>query len=434
MTGDLALRPQNRYSPVMRYSTVFSKTQKEAPHDTDSVNAKLLVRGGFVRQEMAGVYSWLPLGLRVLRKVEAIIREEMNALGAQEILMPALQSKEAWLATGRWDSVDVLFKLKGQTGKELALGPTHEEVVTPLVQSSVSSYKDLPLAVYQIQTKYRDELRAKSGVLRGREFGMKDMYSFHVSEEDLERFYERVKQAYLNVYKRCDLEARVVAASGGMFSKFSHEFQVLTEAGEDAIFVCTHCDFAQNKEITEGKSGKCPSCGHELVLRKGVEVGNIFKLGTRFSDAFGMNFADEDGRPQTVIMGTYGLGTTRLVGAIVEALHDERGIRWPTSVAPYHIQLVSLRSKDDKTNARIEEASQNLYDELWRKNIETLWDDRASASPGEKFADADLIGLPVRLVISEKTLKEHSAEWKGRDEEKGRLVQLEDVADEVTAG
>lgn len=417
----------------MRYSKLFSKTVKQAPHDSDSINAKYLTQGGFVRQEMAGVYCWLPLGLRVLRKVENIIREEMNKLGAQEILLPALQAKEHWDTTGRWDTVDVLFKVPSQTKKEYALGPTHEEVVTPLIQQFVKSYKDVPLAVYQIQTKYRDELRAKSGVLRGREFGMKDMYSFHASEQDFSEFYRRVLEAYLVVFKRMGLEAKVVEASGGSFTKkFSHEFQVLTPAGEDKILTSEHGSFAQNCEIATLKEGdKNPENGEPLFCSTGVEVGNIFDLGTRFSEPFKLEITDEDGTRKPVVMGCYGIGTTRLVGTIVEASHDEAGIIWPISVAPYHVQLVSLRSKSADVQGRIDEAAEGLYDALWAEGVEVLWDDR-EASPGEKFADADLIGLPLRLVISEKTLKEDSAEWKVRTEKETSLVKLEDVVEKVT--
>ncbi len=420
---------------IMRYSQLLSKTSKQLPHDADSINARLLVQSGFVRQEMAGVYSWLPLGLRVLRKVEKIIREEMNALGAQEILMPALQSKEAWIATGRWDTVDILFKLRSQAEKEYALGASHEEVVTPLVKSFLTSYKDLPFAVYQIQTKYRDELRAKSGVLRGREFGMKDMYSFHTTQEDLDRFYEKAKQAYLRVYQRCGLHARAVQASGGIFSdKQSHEFQVLTDAGEDKLLICAQCDFAQNSEIADvQKLTACPQCGGKLEWRKGVEVGNIFDLGTKYSQAFDVTFTVEDGTRQTALMGCYGIGTTRLVGTIVEASHDDRGIIWPLTVAPYHIHLITLRAKSDEGQEQIQSVAEDLYQQMQDAGVEVLWDDRLQTSPGEKFADADLIGLPARIVISEKTLKENAVEWKGRRETEAHLIKIDDVREEFEA-
>ncbi len=417
----------------MRYSQLVSKTSKNAPHDADSVNAKLLSQAGFVHQEMAGVYSWLPLGLRVLRKVENIIREELDAIGAQEILMSALQPKENWETTGRWDTVDVLFKIPSQTGKEYALGPTHEEIVTPLVKQFISSYKNLPVAVYQIQSKFRDELRAKSGVLRGREFGMKDLYSFHSSVDDFETYYRRVLETYLKIFERCGLNAKVVEASGGAFSKkFSHEFQVITPAGEDKILASKNGTFAQNTEISTLKEGdKNPENGEKLEIMTGIEVGNIFDLGTKFSDAFDVAFTDENGERKIAIMGCYGIGTTRMVGAIVEANHDDKGMIWPITVAPYHVELVSLKSKDAAVQSRIDSVSKELYDGLWNEGVEVLWDDRADVSPGEKFADADLIGLPLRLVVSEKTLKEDSIEWKRRTDEGARLVKIEDVVDEA---
>lgn len=419
----------------MRISRLFTKTSKSVPHDADSVNAKYLVQGGFVHQEMAGVYSWLPLGLRVLRKVEAIIREEMDRLGAQEILMSGLQPKENWMQTERWDKVDVLFKIPSQTKKEYALGPTHEEIVTPLVKAFVSSYKDLPLAVYQLQTKFRDELRAKSGVLRGREFEMKDLYSFHTSQEDLEKFYQEALQAYLRVFTRCGLQAKVVEASGGSFTKkFSHEFQVLTEAGEDKILTSPSWMYGQNSEVATLKEGDvCPDHPDEkLEWRKGVEVGNIFDLGSKFTESFDFAVTDEMGERRTVLMGCYGIGVTRLVGTIVEACHDERGIIWPVSVAPYQVELISLRSKDEAVQSRINETALSLYEDLQKQGVEVLWDDRPDASPGEKFADADLVGLPLRLVVSEKTLKENSVEWKERKGSEVKLVKLEDVMESVS--
>lgn len=415
-------------------SRLFTKTSKKAPREAESANAKLLFRGGFVRQEMAGVYSWLPLGLRVLRKAEAVIREEMDALGAQEILMPALQPKENWLSTGRWDSMDDLFKVKSRADKEFALGPTHEEIVTPLVRDSVRSYKDLPVAVYQIQTKYRDELRPKSGVLRGREFGMKDMYSFHATKEDLDAFYAKAIEAYLRVFSRCGLKARVVEASGGVFTmKFSHEFQIETPAGEDVILACPKCAFAQNAEIAKKDKGEpCPECGTALELTKGIEAGNIFDLGHKFSEAFDFSVVTETGERQLVYMGCYGIGTTRLVGAIVEASHDDRGMIWPKSVAPMPVHLVALSSKDADMQAKIAEVSEGLHDDLAAEGIDVLWDDR-DASPGEKLADADLIGLPLRLLVSEKTLAEDSVEWKLRASDETQLVKLGDLKEEVTS-
>ncbi len=416
----------------MRYRSLGVKTLRSAPQDAESINAQLLLRGGFVRQEMAGVYSWLPLGLRVLRKVEGIVREEMSALGSHEILMSALQPKENWLTTDRWDSMDVLFKVPSQTGKEYALGSTHEEIVTPLVQSYVQSYKDLPTCVFQIQTKFRDELRAKSGVLRGREFVMKDMYSFHRTQEDLDAYYAKAAEAYFRVFERCGLKAKMVEASGGAFSKkVSHEFQVLTEAGEDMVLTSPSWKYGQNQEVATLKEGDvCPDhAAEKLEWKKGVEVGNIFQLGTRFSDAFGMTYTAEDGTKQPVIMGCYGIGVSRLVGTIVEASHDDRGMIWPESVAPFRVHIVTLKGKTEESQARIDAAAQELYDELLAQKTEVLWDDR-DASPGEKLADADLLGLPIRVLFSEKTMAEGAAEVKRRSESEATLVKTENLLDQ----
>jgi prolyl-tRNA synthetase len=416
----------------MRMSQLFTKTLKNPPADAETANARLLIQGGFVDQEMAGVYTWLPLGLAVLRKVEQIVREEMDRIGGMEIFMPSLQPKEYWTTTNRWEGVDILFKLKSQTDKEYALGCSHEEVVTPLAQKSARSYKDLPFAVYQINTKFRDELRAKSGVLRGREFRMKDMYSFHATQESLTKFYNQVLEAYVKAYERCGLHVKVVQASGGIFTQNpSHEFQALTDAGEDMLIACKNCDFGQNTEVATYKEGDtCPKCDGTLAQMKGVEVGNIFDLGTKYSDAFDFNFTDEDGTQKRVLMGCYGIGTTRLVGSIVEVHNDDRGIIWPKSVAPFQVHLVSLSSKDSEMQDRIQEESADLYDALTAAGIDVLWDDR-EASPGAKLADADLLGMPLRLLVSEKTLKDESIEWKVRAASDAKLVAVENVVDEV---
>ena len=418
----------------MKQSQLFTRTSKMAPADAESANAKFLIQGAFVDQEMAGVYTWLPLGLRVLRKVEQIVREEMDALGAQEIFMPSLQPKEYWETTKRWEGVDILFKLNSQTGKEYALGCTHEEVVTPLSQKYILSYKDLPFATYQINTKFRDELRAKSGVLRGREFRMKDMYSFHTNQEDLTAFYNQALEAYVKAFSRCGLNVKVVQASGGIFTEnISHEFQALTSAGEDVIIACEKCSFAQNSEIaTVNEGDACPKCGGVLVKTKGIEVGNIFDLGTKYTDAFGVDFANEAGDHQRVLMGCYGIGTSRLVGAVVESSHDDRGIIWPKSIAPFMVHLISLKSKDEATQTQIDEITQKLYSDFSKLGIEVLWDDRSEVSPGGKFADADLYGIPLRLVISEKSLREGSVEWKERSSNDARLILTDSVVDEVS--
>ncbi|OGY53996.1 MAG: hypothetical protein A3B15_01930 [Candidatus Buchananbacteria bacterium RIFCSPLOWO2_01_FULL_45_31] len=410
----------------MLQSKLFTKTLKDAPKDEVSLNAVLLTRAGFIDKLAAGVYTYLPLGLRALDKIKGIIREEMNCLGGQEIYMPALCPKENWLITGRWDKMDVLFKLKGAGDKDFALGSTHEEVVTPLVKKFASSYKDLPCAVYQIQDKFRNEPRAKSGLLRGREFSMKDLYSFHADEKDFEEFYEKAKAAYLKIFKRCGLEAIITEASGGSFSKYSHEFQVLTEFGEDLIYYCDNCFYAQNKEIAEHKEGDtCPKCKKgKIKAGKAIEVGNIFPLKTKFSEAFDYKYIDEKGKPQPVLMGCYGIGPSRVLGAIVEIFHDDKGICWPEAVAPFKVHLLCL----GKEEAVVKQAKK-VYDELLKNNIEVLYDDRLEATAGQKFADADLIGLPCRLVVSGKTGEK--VEFKKRTEEKAELVAMEKLVNSL---
>jgi len=413
----------------MRQSQLFTRTRKDAPKDEVSKNAQLLIRGGFIHKEMAGVYSFLPLGLRVLRKIEDIVREEMNTIGGQEVRMATLHPSENWKQTGGWDSVDILFKIQSRTEKEYALGSSEEEIVTPIAKEYVTSYKDLPAAIYQIGQKYRDELRAKSGIMRGREFGMKDMYSFHKSQEDFDRFYAIVKKAYFQVYSRCGLDAKTTEASGGSFSeKLSYEFMVLTDAGEDDIVYCSSCTHCANVEVSKEKAGDtCTKCGKsELVAARAAEVGNVFDLGQRYPKAFEFTYKDKDGKEQYPVVGCYGIGTTRLMGAIVEVLSDERGIVWPKSVAPFQAHLVSIAGG----NAEIEKEADRVYEMLTENGIEVLYDDR-DVRAGEKFADSDLIGIPTRLVVSEKTISAGGVEMAVRTNGKGTLVAESDIIDRL---
>ena len=563
----------------MLYSDLFGKTRHNPPCDADSINAKLLTQAGFIEKLAAGIYNLLPLGYRVFNKINKIIEEEMNAVGGQRLLMPALHPIDIWKVTGRDRTMDdILYRTHASGDKEFVFGPSHEETVTPLACKYIQSYKDLPLSVYQIQTKFRDEPRAKSGLLRGREFGMKDMYSFHVSEEDLDEYYEEVKQAYLNVYERCDLKTHVIEASGGPFSdKFSHEFSVETPIGEDTVIVCEKCGTAQNLEIAEGKvvdpdekeekelpleevdvergfsvednakahnvpeykilksvvynvedeglvgvvirgdlnvsvvklenylkkrlrsaspeelekmglvqgyispvnipknikisfigdhsiknvknfvtganahakdyknanlardfvvkdftdlvevkSGfECAKCDKPLKEIQAVEVGNIFKLGTKYSEAFELNYTDKDGKAKLVVMGCYGIGNTRLMGTIVEVYHDEKGMIWPLGVAPYHVHIVSLGN--DKS---VTDKSMKLYEDLKDSGVEALYDDR-DESPGVKLNDADLIGIPLRLIVSKRTLENDSVEWKERSSDKVSDVKFADLTEKV---
>jgi len=408
----------------MRQSQLATKTLKEAPKDEQSVNAVLLTRAGFIDKLAAGVYSFLPLGLKVLRKIENIIREEMITAGGQEILMPVLHPRENWETTGRWDNLDVLIKLKLAGEKDFVLGPTHEETVAPLAKKIIFSYKDLPLCLFQIQTKFRDEPRAKSGLLRTREFLMKDFYSFHADQKDLDEYYKKMEAVYFKIFERCGLKDKtyLTLASGGTFSKYSHEFQTVNESGEDKIFICLNCgQLAINAEIkTENKT--CPACsGMEFEEQKAIEVGNIFKLGAKYSTPFELKFRDRDGGEKDVLMGCYGIGPARMMGTIVEVSHDEQGIIWPEPVAPFKYHLLVL-GEDSQTK----KAADGLYEKLSTVGQEVLYDDR-DLSPGEKFAEADLIGIPNRLVISEKTLTKDSVEIKKRGKKEPRLISVSDL-------
>ncbi|MFY9457524.1 MAG: aminoacyl--tRNA ligase-related protein [Candidatus Spechtbacterales bacterium] len=407
----------------MRQSQLFTKTLKNAPSEETATNAKLLTRGGFVYKNSAGVYSYLPLGWRVIGKISKIIREEMNAIGGVEIFMPALVDRKYLEATDRF-KLDVGFDVLGKSDKKppYALGWTHEEVLTAIASKYMSSYKDLPVALYQIQTKFRNETRAKSGLLRGREFLMKDLYSFHASEEDLFAYYEKVKEAYFNVFKRCNLSVLCTVAGGGDFTiSNTHEFQVLADAGEDSIFYCAKCCYAENREISEfKKGGKCIKCDGQVLQGNAIEVGNIFPLGAKYSEAFGLKFTDEGGSKKLVVMGSYGIGVSRLMAAVVEIHNDERGIIWPRNVAPYEAHLVYVPSRDPK----IKNEADKLYDLLQKEGVEVLYDDRVDVSAGEKFTDADLLGMPLRIVLSERTLAEHCVEFKKRDEQNTELCLL----------
>ncbi len=410
----------------MRQSQFFTKTLKQAPKDEVSKNAQLLIKAGYIYKEMAGVYAYLPLGLKVLNNIIQIIREEMDTLGGQEIILTALQRKEIWEKTNRWDDeeLDVWFKTKLKNDSELGLGTTHEEPLTELMKQYISSYRDLPAYPYQFQTKFRNETRAKSGIMRTREFIMKDLYSFSRTQEEHDEFYNRSKQAYLNVYNRVGLGdyTYMTFASGGSFSKFSHEFQTLSEAGEDIIYVHEEKNIAINKEVyTPEVLVDLGVEESELVEKKAIEVGNIFSLGTKFSDALDLKFSNENGESQSVIMGSYGIGPGRLMGTVAEVFADDNGLVWPEEVAPYKVHLLGL----DLDDATIKSQVDKVYEELIAKGIEVLYDDRENARPGEKFADSDLLGMPWRFVISKRT--EGNVEIKKRTELDSKVVSLEEA-------
>jgi prolyl-tRNA synthetase len=406
----------------MRQSQLITAAFKNIPKAETSINSQLLIKAGFIDRLMAGVYSFLPLGYRVMSKIENIIREEMTVLGSQEVLLPALQPKEIWDRTGRWNTVDVLYKFTGSGDRELALGPTHEEVVTPLVGKFVQSYKNLPVSVFQIQTKFRNEVRPKSGLLRGREFRMKDMYSFHATEADLDAYYEIVQVAYERIFERCGIknETYLTYASGGVFSKYSHEYQTITDYGEDAIYLCPACRLGVNREILAEQSNACPQCGNSsLEPRKAIEVGNIFKLMDRFSNAFELAYNDRNNTPQKVFMGCYGLGSSRVLGAVVEVHHDAAGIIWPREIAPFQVHLLNLSSLS------LQPAADAIYERLLSVGIETLYDDRLEVGAGSKFAEADLIGIPLRVIISSKSAAKQAVELKRRNDERRKLVAID---------
>lgn len=409
----------------MRQSNLFYKTSKEALKEAEAVSHKLLLRGGFIDQLVSGVYSFLPLGNRVLQKIAGIIREEMEKIEGQELFLPALQPKNLWEETGRWESIDPpLFKFKDRHEKDLCLGSTHEEVITDLARKIIKSYRDLPKCLYQIQDKFRNEMRATGGLLRTREFLMKDLYSFHATKEGAIEYYDRVVKAYLRIFKRCGLNAiKADADSGTIGGDLSHEYQILSETGEDKTLICKKCGYAANIEKS-GLIASCPKCKGELEEKKTIEVGHTFFLGTKYSAKMNANFIDVDGKTKPVVMGCYGIGLGRLMSTIVEINSDERGIIWPEEIASFraHIIPVEIDSK------KVRSAADNIYKTLSGKGVEVLYDDRRDKTIGEKFADSDLVGIPVRLVVSEKTLKEGGKiEFKKRGDKKVKLIKASQI-------
>ncbi len=407
----------------MKQSKLFTKTQKFAPKDEVSKNAQLLIRAGFVHKEMAGVYSFLPLGLRVVEKISEIIKQEMNKIGGLQMKNSALQIKEVWEKTNRWDDelVDNWFKTKLKNGTEIGLAFTHEEAMTNLMKSYVSSYKDLPAYPYDIRTMFRNEARAKSGLMRGREFYWKALYSFSRNKEEHQKFYEQAKKAYENIFNKVGLGeiTYLTFASGGTFSKYSHEFQTVSEAGEDVIYIDEEKNMAVNKEVFTDEVLEDLNIKDKTKLReaKAIEVGNIFTLGTKFSKPAGLTYKNEEGKEELVFMGSYGIGIGRLMGTIVEVLADEKGIVWPESVSPFQAHLINIGE---------EEKAEEIYQQLSENGVEVLWDDR-DIRPGEKFADSDLLGIPYRIVVSSRSLESGGVELKKRTEEEGKIVKVEEL-------
>ena len=403
----------------MRQSQLFAKTKKTAPKEAEIISHQLLLRADFIEQSSSGVYRFLPLGFKVLKKIEEIIREEMLAVGAQELYLPALQNKNLWLETNRWQTIDPpLFKFKDRHQKETALGSTHEEEITDIVRRRVKSYQDLPFSLFQIQDKFRNEMRATGGLLRTREFLMKDLYSFYADEKDLLNFYQKVKKSYFKIFKRCGLKAICVQASSGTIGgELSEEFMVFSSGGEDKILICKKCGYGANIEKA-GEIKICPKCQSQLEKKNSIEVGHVFDLGTKYSQAMGATFIDKNGKSHPIVMGCYGIGLPRLMATIVEVHHDEKGIIWPKEVAPFQIHLIPIEN-----TGKVKKTSEKLYRDLLKSEIEVLYDDRDKTA-GEKFAEADLIGIPIRIVISERTLKKNFVEIKQREKKEVKLIKL----------
>lgn len=414
----------------MRRSELIVKTRHAAPTDETSTGAQLLIRAGFIHKEMSGVYSYLTLGKKVLDNIAEIVRQEMDSIGAREVLMSTLQDKALWEATGRWDDkvVDNWFKTKLANGTEVGIGLSHEEPLTNALRQFISSYKDLPVYPYQIQTKFRNELRAKSGLLRGREFLMKDLYSYSRDQQEHDLFYDKVSDAYMRIYHRLgigDITYKTFA-SGGIFARFSHEFQTISDVGEDTIFIDEGKKFAVNKEVfSEDIIKELGLNRNDMAERRAVEVGNIFTLGTKYSDALGLFFVDEQGERKSTIMGCYGIGISRLMGLLAEHFADEKGLAWPREVAPCQVYLVRLGAE-----AGIVKEADSVYNRLTDAGISVIYDDR-DARAGEMFADADLMGLPYRVVISHNTQASQTVELKGRREDQHRQLSLENVIDNL---
>ncbi|MCA9329610.1 prolyl-tRNA synthetase [Candidatus Saccharibacteria bacterium] len=406
----------------MKMSKLFTKTTRTIPGHETARNAQLLIKAGFVYKEMAGVYVYLPLGLRVIENIKRIVRDEINAIDGQEVIMTNLQNRQVWEKTSRWDddNVDIWFKTKLKDNTEIGLAWSHEEPVMNMMEQYISSYKDLPVSVYQFQTKLRNELRAKSGIMRGREFVMKDLYSLHASAEDLSEYYEKVKQAYLRIFSRLGIgdDTFVTFASGGSFTKFSHEFQTVCSAGEDVLYLHREKGIAVNEEVLDDAVKELGVSKEELVKVKSAEVGNIFNFGTEKSKQMGIVFTNKKGVQEPIFLASYGIGITRAMGVIVEKFSDEKGIVWPLSIAPFLVYMVAIGDIADEAGV--------IYDRLKQSDIEVLWDDR-DVRPGQKFTDADLIGIPYRLVISEKTLATGKHELKSRTESEVQILPTDGI-------
>lgn len=410
----------------MRQSDLFTKTRKETPADEVAKNAQLLIQAGYIHKEMAGVYAFLPLGLKVIENIKQIVREEMNKIDSQELIMTNLQNSGIWKTTDRWSdkNVDVWFKTNLQNDTELGLAWSHEEPILNMINNHVNSYKDLPTSVYQFQTKLRNELRAKSGIMRGREFVMKDMYSFHSDEEDMDQYYNRATEAYHKVYERLGLgnETFKTFAGGGSFTKFSHEFQTICEAGEDTLYINEDKSVAVNEEVLDDAAEEIDIDKDELNPVTSAEVGNIFKFGTEKSEKMDVNFVNQDNQKKPIYLASYGIGITRIMGVIAEKFSDDNGLIWPKNISPYDAHLISLVHEKEERNK-----TNKIYKKLKQSDLEILYDDRREAQAGEKFADSDLIGIPLRIIISDSNLEKGKAEIETRAKQETNYVDLENL-------
>jgi len=414
----------------MRVSKLFTKTSKNLPADETALNAQLLIKAGYVHKEMAGVYSYLPLGLKVLENIKQIVREEMDAVGGQELIMSSLQPKETWEKTDRWDdnNVDIWFKSQLKSGAEVGFGWSHEEPIIEMMKDHITSYKDLPAYVYQFQTKLRNELRAKSGVMRGREFVMKDMYSASLDQKSHDKFYQATIEAYHRVFERLGIgdDTYLTFASGGAFTEFSHEFQTVCDAGEDVIYLSRAKKIAVNKEVLNDEVlDKLDLKRDDLEEVKAAEVGNIFDFNVIKSKEMDFKYTDDSGKLQFIHLGSYGIGISRLMGVLVEKFADDKGIVWPEAVAPAQVYLVSVGE-----NKKITDKANQVYEELKKAGVEVLYDDR-NIGPGQKFGDADLLGIPHRVVISDKSLTAGGLEYKNRTSKDIQIITEKELFSRV---
>ena len=411
----------------MRWTESLINTLWQAPSEAEISSHKLMLRAGLVRKLAAGIYIFMPLGLKVLRKIENIVREEMDASGALELLMPTLQPEQLWQESGRWDKMGKeMMKVQDRHKRQFGLGPTHEEIVTDIIRKEVKSYKQLPVTLYQIQTKFRDEIRPRFGVIRAREFIMKDAYSFDRDIEGLNRNYKKMYDAYCKIFDRCALKYQIVEAESGiMGGDISHEFMALADSGEDTIVLCPSCGYSASMEKAEGD--KCPKCASRMKIKKGIELGHIFKLGTKYSKSMGAEFLDKNGKKKTIVMGCYGIGISRIIAAVIEQNNDEHGIIWPKSIAPYQVEILPVNVNDNETM----QIARNLYKKFLSEEIEVIIDDR-NERPGIKFKDADLIGIPIRITISSKKAKDNIVEIHKRDTGENKLVNIDDLLENLT--